>query len=248
MTYNQLHPQTAVSSRLSPWLINVAYPLLCWGALPLYFRQINVLGQENIPTEGPVILAPTHRSRWDPLLLGCTAGRWASGRDLRFMVSVNEVSGVQGWFIRRLGGFPVDPKRPAIASLRHGVELLQSGEMLVIFPEGGIFRDGRVHTLKPGLARLAMQAESMRSNLGIKIVPITLHYGNPQVTWGCGVEIRIGKPLSISDYNDGSAKESARRLTSVLESSLNGLNENCLVGDRPYQRSNQSSYVLTRHG
>lgn len=249
MTYNQTPVQpSAIASRFSPWLINLAYPLICWGALPLYFREIEVLGQENIPTTGPVILAPTHRSRWDPLLIGSTAGRWVSGHDLRFMVSANEVSGIQGWFIRRLGGFPVDPKRPAIASLRHGVELLQSKEMLVIFPEGGIFRDGHVHPLKPGLARLALQAELMQPCLGVKILPITLHYGHPQVTWGCGVEIRIGKPLHVSDYTSGNVKESARQLTSVLESSLKGLNENYFVDNRPYPSLGRSPYALTRHG
>jgi 1-acyl-sn-glycerol-3-phosphate acyltransferase len=71
--------------------------------LPAFFSKITVTGQENIPLTGGVILAPTHRSRWDALILPYAVGRLVSGRDLRFMVSANEMKGVQGWFIRRLG-------------------------------------------------------------------------------------------------------------------------------------------------
>jgi 1-acyl-sn-glycerol-3-phosphate acyltransferase len=215
----------SIDSHFSPWLAPVVYPLACWGVLPFYFHQIVVKGRENLPTEGPIILAPTHRSRWDGLMLGYVAGRWATGRDLRFMVTADEVKGLQGWFIRQLGGFPVNPRQPAIASLRHGVEILQDQQALVIFPEGGIFRDDKLHPLKQGLARLALQAEALQPGLGTQIVPITLHYGNPWIGWGCGVEINIGKPLCASDYVEGSAKQKAQLLTQDLEAAIKTLDE-----------------------
>lgn len=222
MISNQLAP---IDSRFSPWLTPLVYPLACNVVLPFYFGHIEVTGREHLPLDGPVILAPTHRSRWDALMVGYAAGRWVTARDLRFMVSANEVSGVQGWFIRRLGGFPVDPLQPAIASLRHGVEILQAGEMLVIFPEGAIFRDDTVHPLKPGLARLALQAEALTPGLNVKIVPISLHYGEPNVSWRCGVKVRIGAPIAVKDYALSTPKENARLLTADLQKSLKGLNE-----------------------
>jgi 1-acyl-sn-glycerol-3-phosphate acyltransferase len=141
--------------------------------MPSYFRAITVSGQENVPTQGPVILAPTHRARWDSLVLPMLMGRPVTGRDLRYMVTADEVKGIQGWFIKRLGGFPVNVREPSIGSLRHGIDLLEQGSMLVIFPEGGIFKDGQVHRLKPGLARLAVQAESIHPALGAKVLPIS---------------------------------------------------------------------------
>lgn len=212
-----------INSRVSPWLTPLAYPLGCRLVLPFYFRNLKVIGLENIPTEGPVVLAPTHRARWDALTVAYATGRWATGRDLRFMVSANEVKGIQGWFIRRLGGFPVNPQNPAIASLRFGVEVLQNQEMLVIFPEGGIFRDRRVHPLKPGLARLALQAESSQPGLGVKIVPMSIVYGDADVSYGCGMTIRIGSPLSVADYSDGNAKEAAKLLTAELQKAIQAL-------------------------
>lgn len=210
----------AVNSRFSPWLTPIVYPLAHRVVLPFYFGEITVTGQEHLPIDGPVILAPTHRSRWDAILVPFATGRNVTGRDLRFMVSADEVSGFQGWFIRRLGGFPVNTKRPTIASLRHGVEVLENKEMLVIFPEGGIFRDEAVHPLKPGLARLAIQAELSQADLNVKIVPINLHYSDSFPQWGTDVKIQIDRPIEVAEYCQGNAKQDAKRLTADLETKL----------------------------
>ncbi|WP_347277356.1 lysophospholipid acyltransferase family protein [Leptolyngbya sp. FACHB-671] len=216
-------PQNAIDSRFSPWLTPLVYPLARRIVLPFYFGKIEVTGQENLPITGPVILAPTHRARWDAIMVPYATGRTVTGRDLRFMVTADEVKGIQGWFIRRLGGFPVNTKRPTVASLRHGVEVLQNGEMLVIFPEGGIFRDGQLHPLKPGLGRLAIQAEMSQPGLGVQVVPIALDYGEAFPTRGCNVKIQIGKPLKVANYVQGAAKQGAKRFTADLEAALRAL-------------------------
>lgn len=211
-------------SQFTPWLLSLAYPLGLYGILPLYFGKIEVFGREHLPRTGPVILAPTHRSRWDSILVPLAAGYHITRRHLRFMVTADEVVGVQGWFIRRMGGFPIDTTRPAISSLRHGVDLLHQGEVLVIFPEGNIFREQHVQRLKPGLARLALQAEtSSHIHLGIKIVPITLHYSHPLVPWRTRVKIKIGQPLQVNNYHLESPKQSAQWLTRDLQQSMEQL-------------------------
>jgi 1-acyl-sn-glycerol-3-phosphate acyltransferase len=216
------------TSRVSPWLTSLLYPLGHYAILPFYFGQIEVTGQEHLPLDGPVILAPTHRSRWDALMMPYSTGQKVTGRDLRFMVTADEVKGVQGWFIRHLGGFAVDLRHPAISSLRYGVELLLDKQMLVIFPEGGIFQDGEVHPIKPGLARLAIQAESSKPGLGVKIVPMSIRYRPRIPRWGSQVQIAIGSPLSVMDYaKSGSTKKEARLLTADLEMALKNLDESC---------------------
>lgn len=193
--------------------------------LPFYFGKISVSGQDNLPTTGPIILAPTHRARWDSLVLPLVAGRPVTGRDLRFMVTADEVKGLQGWFIRRLGGFPVNVRRPTISSLRHGIDLLLEKAMLVIYPEGGIFRDNQVHRLKPGLARLAVQAEAMQPGLGVHIVPVSLHYDDPFPTWRSTVKVTFGQPIAVAEYlrDDCTAdalKAQAKQLTTDLKTAL----------------------------
>lgn len=212
------------TSYISPWLAPLVYALGQYVVLPLYFKQIEIIGQENLPITGPVILAPTHRAWWDSILVAYAAGRLVTGRNPRFMVSINEANkGIQGWLIRRLGGFAIDPERPAIAPLRHGVELLQQGEVLVIFPEGNYCRDGYVHPLKPGLARLALTAEISNLELGVKVVPISIRYSQAFPRWGCDVKLHIGSPLQAADYSTGSIKQNAKQLTADLEMVLKEL-------------------------
>ena len=216
---------TTIQSRISPWLTPIAYGLGCWVVLPSFFH-IEVTGQENLPRSGAVILAPTHRARWDSLLIPYATGRFVTGRDLRFMVTADEMKGIQGWLIQRLGGFPVNPRNPAIASLRYGVEVLQNGEMLVIYPEGNIFRSRQLQPLKPGLARLALQAEASRPGLDLKIVPIHLQYEQSLPKWGCKVKIQIGQPLELATYSHcNGVKQKAQQITQDLETSLQQLSD-----------------------
>ncbi|MDZ7957175.1 MAG: 1-acyl-sn-glycerol-3-phosphate acyltransferase [Aulosira sp. DedQUE10] len=218
-----IHKVAHTTSGVSPWLASVAYLLGRHFLLPSFFGHIQIIGQENIPQTGPVILAPTHRSRWDALLVPYAAIACKTKKDLRFMVTSTECQGLQGWFVRRLGGFPIDPKRPAISTLRHGVDLLEQKKTLVIFPEGGIYRDGKVHPLKPGIARLALSAEASEPELGIKIIPISINYSQPYPNWGTDVTINIAPAIKVADYSNGCAKQNAKRLTADLAKVLQQL-------------------------
>ena len=216
-------PITAINSRFSPWLVPLAY-FLCRVILPLFFRRIEIVGQENLPLEGSVVLAPTHRSRWDGILIAFATGRLVTGRDMHFMVTQDEAGGFQGWILKRLGGFPINPRNPSVASLRHGIKLLQDQQMMVVFPEGNIFRGNEINPLKPGLIRLALQAESNQPELEVKVVPITLKYSHLIPRWGCEVTIRIGEPIEVAQYHQSSAKQNAKQLAGDLTTALEELN------------------------
>ena len=215
-----------LNSYISPWLARILYPIGCYLVLPFFFGKIKINGRENIPREEPVIVAPTHRSRWDAGVIPYAVGRLASGRDLRFMVSANEVKGIQGWVIRRMGGFPVDTDRPRLDSVHHSVEVLKKGrEMLVIFPEGGIFNDREIHPLKRGVALIALQAETDKYERRVKILPIGIRYSDPVPKWGTEVTVDIGSPLTVADYLSSSLRQSSQKLTLALEESLKEIYE-----------------------
>lgn len=231
------HPrkQTVVNpapARFIPWLMELAYPLGRFFILPFYFGRIDVRGREYLPRCGPVILAPTHRSRWDALMVPFAAGYHITGQHLHFMVTADEVKGLQGWLIQHMGGFAIDTKHPTVASLRHGVDLLHANQTLVIFPEGDIYRTPDVQPLKPGLARLALQSECSHPN-SVQIVPIHVQYSHALVPWRSRVKIRIGPPLLVSEYRSGSLKQDAKCLTAALQSALERLligSANCKPG------------------
>jgi 1-acyl-sn-glycerol-3-phosphate acyltransferase len=218
---------SAINSRVSPWLARILYPIGCYLLLPLFFGKIEITGQENIPQQGSVIIAPTHRSRWDALIIPYALGRMVSGRDLRFMVSANEVKGIQGWFIRHMGGFPVDTQNPGIASVRHSIQLLQEDdEMLVIFPEGGIFYDRKIHPLKRGVGLIALEAAAEKPERKVKILPVSIRYSQTYPSWGTDVKVDIGSPINVADYFSNSIRHSSQNLIDTLQASLKQLYEN----------------------
>ncbi len=210
-------------SGVANWLTKIIYPLGQYLVIPGWFREIEVIGREYIPHDGAVILAPTHRTRWDPILVPYAVGPYVTGRSPRFMTSIDETKGIQGWFVQRLGGFAIDTTKPSIASLRHSVELLHNGEMLTIFPEGNIFRDGTLHPLKPGLSRIAMQAEAQKPGLDLKIIPINFNYEHPIARFRDRVSIQIGEPLAVKAYQQFSTKTGAAKLHEDLTRSLENL-------------------------
>lgn len=202
--------ERSVCGGISPWLSPLAILATEDIALPAFFSRIRVLGRENLTRSGPLLLAPTHRSRWDALMLPYGAGRRVTGRDCRFMVTVDEMRGLQGWFLDRLGCFPVNQGRPSLASLRYAVDLLAHGQQLVMFPEGRIRQEDGEIRLQQGMARLAL----LFSNQGatVPVVPVGIAYGHPCPRPGDRAAISFGEPL----HARGQGREAARSFTGTL--------------------------------
>ena len=165
-------------------------------ALKNFFRRTIGIGRENLPSNGSVVLAPTHRSRWDALMLTMAAGRRITNRECRYMVTRSEMKGLQGWFLNRLGCFPIDQGRPSLTTLRYAVDLLISRQQLVVFPEGKINRFSEPVKLKKGLIRLAQLASN--KGLDIKIVPVGLAYSEVIPKFYGSASICFSKPIVIS--------------------------------------------------
>jgi 1-acyl-sn-glycerol-3-phosphate acyltransferase len=217
-------PKQNITSRISPFLMGLAYPLFRYLVLPFYFSRIEINGQEHLLKEGAVILAPTHRSRWDPLLVSYGAGRLVTGRDLRFMVTIDEMQGLQGWFLERLGCFPVNTRKRDVGSLRHGIELLEQQRMLVIFPEGNIIEGSeKVESIRSGLAYIGLQAEEAQPGLDVRVVPISICYDPPVPKWRSKASIVIGEPLAVEDYCRKPVKDCAKKLRDDLQERLQEL-------------------------
>ena len=192
-------------------------------ALNNFFRRRIVIGKENLPLNGAVVLAPTHRSRWDALMLTMAAGRRITNRDCRYMVTRSEMKGLQGWFLNRLGCFPIDQGRPSLITLRYAVDLLISRQQLVVFPEGKINRFSEPVKLKKGLIRLAQLASN--KGLDINIVPVGLAYSDviPRL-WG-SASICFSKPIIISkDF-----KLSANDFNIALSNSMRSAEQSALL-------------------
>jgi len=117
-------------------------------------------GLEHVPAAGPFVLAPVHRSFID---FGLVAA--VSKRRIRYMGkdSLWKVSWF-GRFITALGAFPVRRGAADREALRRCIEIIDSGEPLVLFPEGTRRTGPTVHDLFEGAAYVAIRT-------GVPIVP-----------------------------------------------------------------------------
>jgi 1-acyl-sn-glycerol-3-phosphate acyltransferase len=123
--------------------------------------RLSVEGREHLPREGPFVLAPVHRSNIDTPISSCL-----TRRRLRFMgkdtLWKNRLS---GWLLSSLGGFPVTRGTADREALRRCVAVLETGEPLVLYPEGERKSGPTVQPLFDGAVYVALRA-------GVPIVPV----------------------------------------------------------------------------
>ena len=183
--------------------------------LRFFFSKKKVIKKSfYIPSNTSIILAPTHRSRWDGLVLTMAMGRRVTNKDCRFMVTKSEMKGIQGWFLKRLGCFSVNQLSPSLATLRYAIDLIEKGEQLVVFPEGKINKYGKKIVLKEGLYRLARLAT--KKTKSITIVPIGIAYSKVSPRFGGKFCLSFGKPISIDDYLNLTIREFNELLTEKM--------------------------------
>ena len=174
--------------------------------LKIFFSKKKVINNAfSIPSNSSIILAPTHRSRWDGLVLTMAMGRRITSKDCRFMVTKSEMRGIQGWFLKRLGCFSINQSSPSLSTLRHAIDLIEKGEQLVVFPEGKINKYGKKLTLKGGLYRLAKLAAKKTES--IIIIPIGIAYSNISPKFRSQFCLSFGQPISMNDYLKITIKE-----------------------------------------
>ena len=174
--------------------------------LRFFFSKKKIINNGfSIPTNSSVILAPTHRSRWDGLILTMAMGRRVTNKDCRFMVTKSEMRGIQGWFLKRLGCFSINQLSPSLSTLRYAINLIEKKEQLVVFPEGKINRYGKKLILKEGLYRLALLAT--KKTKSITILPIGIAYSEVSPKFRSRFCLSFGQPIVMNDYLNTSIEE-----------------------------------------
>ena len=174
--------------------------------MKIFFKERKIINNNFLITNNSsVILAPTHRSRWDGLILTMAMGRRVTKKDCRFMVTKSEMKGIQGWFLKRLGCFSINQISPSLSVLRYAVDLIVNKRQLVVFPEGKINKYGKKIVLKEGLFRLARLAKK-KTNY-ITIVPIGIAYSEVSPKFRSKVSLCFGEPLIINDKKNISINE-----------------------------------------
>lgn len=165
------------------------------------YTRMTIVGREHIPATGPFVLAPVHRSYVDTPIAGCL-----TTRRLRFMGkdSMWKVRWV-GWVLSALGAIPVTRGTADREALRRSVELLASGEPMVLFPEGERKEGPVIQPLFDGAVYVALKARVPIVPVGIagseRVMPKGARFIFPKK-----VHVVIGAPIvpEAGDLPEGS--------------------------------------------
>lgn len=160
------------------------------------FFRFEVYGSETVPKTGGVIIAANHVSYLDPPVLGLALKRKA------VFIAKKELftAPVLGCLIRRLC-IPVDREHPKPSTIKEALRRLRNGEVVVIFPEGGINLDGSFKDAKRGIGLI-----SYMSN--VPVIPVFIkgtQKALPVGTWvprPAKIEVFFGNPLKSEGYED----------------------------------------------
>lgn len=149
-------------SREPDWVYRLARLVLTLPTLLLFrTRQIGV---ENVPEQGPVILAPNHFSAWDHFFAGVFLRR-----HVRFMAKSQLFKNPVIEFIFFHGGvFPVRRGNRDDEAFVTAKTILGQGGLVLIYIEGGRSRSRELREPKPGVGRLALET-------GVPVVPVAIH-------------------------------------------------------------------------
>jgi 1-acyl-sn-glycerol-3-phosphate acyltransferase len=161
----------------------------------------HVVGLENVPRSGPVIVCPNHSATLDPPLVPAFVPRddsWSMAKSEYFR------GPIQNWLFRHYQAFPVVRHTADRAALRRSFDLLKAGEVLIIYPEGTRIESGLLAKPEPGAGFIAQKS-------GCPVVPVGLTGTRECLPKGAKwphrnrVSITFGKPFVLANKRaDGS--------------------------------------------
>ncbi len=172
------------------------------------FARIEIIDGHKLPREGAYVLAPSHSTEFDPLIVAVAV--WRMGRAPHFMAkeSLFKVP-VLGWALRATGMVPV-ARSSSSTSARQTLDaselLVEHGRGVIVYPEGTLTRDPDLWPMvgKTGAARIALATRC-------PVIPVAQWgpqkilepYGKrPKLLPRKTMRVSAGPPVDLSDLHD----------------------------------------------
>jgi 1-acyl-sn-glycerol-3-phosphate acyltransferase len=183
-----------------------------------FFAGWKVKGRENLPAQGPVLIVSNHLHIADPPIV-------AASIKLKTVFMAKEELWRNRWsrfWVENFGAFPVERGAFNRESIRRADEWLNKGVSVIIFPEGGRSKSGKLKTAYSGAALIAMHT-------GVPILPVSIS-GTDKLKplWRClfhraKVTVTIGQPFNPPSPNGMLPKEQRALLTDDIMLKIAGL-------------------------
>lgn len=177
------------------------YIIVRWGLNIIFLGmyRLHIEGREHIPSEGAVIIAPNHKSYFDPPLVGVAIKK----RVVHYMAKEELFRNpLFGWILRQFGTFPVKRGSVDRAAVRQAVKELKNGNALGIFPEGTRIKRSGLGRFHSGMASLALMT-------GTPVIPVAI-VGSADMPYKKGpLAVLIGMPIQVKKQKAGSEEVEA---------------------------------------
>jgi 1-acyl-sn-glycerol-3-phosphate acyltransferase len=194
----------------------VTYPALRW-----FMRVITrtyliglfrVVGAENVPRKGPLIICPSHSATLDPPMVPAFTPRsdtWSMAKSEYFR------GGIIEFFFHQYHSFPVVRHSADRIAVRRSFDLLRGGSALIMYPEGTRVESGVLATPEPGAGFIAQKAACPVLPVGLtgtrECLPKGAHW--PRRT---PVTITFGKPFLVASKRPDGARISHQEAADAI--------------------------------
>ncbi len=200
--FDQFH---AAARRGVGWTYTAVRILVSLPTLLVY--RVWAIGLKNVPREGPLVLASNHFSQMDHFFIGLYLRR-----KVRFMAKSQLFGPPVLTYVYKHGGvFPIRRGNRDEEAFKTAYTLLDQGEMLLVYAEGGRSRSQELGEPRPGIGRIALES-------GAPVVPVAIHGSAAVRKWKKlrfpKVTVQFGEPL-VFGVELGSSRE--RQLEVAVE-------------------------------
>lgn len=170
------------------WTYTLARIVLTLPTLLLW--RVRAIGVENVPKDGPLVLAPNHFSQMDHFFVGVYLRR-----KIRFMAKSQLFGPPVLTYVYKHGGvFPIRRGHHDEEAMETACILVEQGEMLLVYAEGGRSRSQTLGKPKPGIGRIALET-------GAPIVPVAIQGSERARQWRKlrfpKTTVQFGEPLTF---------------------------------------------------
>lgn len=170
------------------------------------FYKYNVIGAENIPDEGNIIIAANHKSNLDAIFLAAAI----ENRQIA-AISKKELFDIKplGYVLKKLNVIPINREKPDISTIKNILKAIKDGYALGIFPEGTRVKEPGFGNAKGGLSLFAIKGKA-------QVIPVSIISNYKLFN---KVTIYIDKPISFEEYYKQklTSEENERLSQNVLE-------------------------------
>lgn len=151
------------------------------------FYKYEVIGQENIPSEGNLMIAANHKSNLDPIFIGAAIRK----REMA-PIGKKELFEIKpiGYILKKLNGIPINREKPDVSTIKNILRAIKEGYAVGIFPEGTRIKEPGFGKAKAGLSVFAIKSKSV-------VLPVSIISNYKLFN---KVTIYIDKPISFEEY------------------------------------------------